>query len=185
MKRFNEIDNFKFLKCDSKLSNDDLKKLHYALNDVIYQYNNQFAYPANTQIVLDKLINLFQQIKELKIDNNQILAKQNELLTKGRSLVKSLKNYIDTFKFEQNDNKNIDSIIKFQFVKFKKIQQQQNKIIEYYNLICENKFIYDNLCQKAKENNVNLGNVNIPNFQRLQKQLINKIIKNVECLYIL
>ena len=78
MKKFNEIPNFKTLRCEAKISEDKLTILHYRINEIIFKYNMQSAFPINVQKATEQLVVVFQQIKELEV-KDAVKPKQEEI----------------------------------------------------------------------------------------------------------
>lgn len=119
MKKFNEVKNFTSVRCDAKVGTEALKDLHYQANEIIFRYNMQFAFPRNVQQATEQLTEVFVKIKDLEV-KDAAKEKQTEILAKGREIVKSLKEYVKNFKYEDSCVNAIESMCKYQLSKFLK-----------------------------------------------------------------
>ena len=99
MKKFNDIQHFKTIKCIAKISTDTLTELQRQANEIIFKYNMQYAFPDNVQRAYEELEKVFIAIKELEVKNSAS-AKKEEILTMGRQIARSLKNYSKEFKYD-------------------------------------------------------------------------------------
>ena len=86
MKKFNEVKNFTSIRCEAKVSTDELKVLHYQANDIIFSYNMQFAFPKNVEQAIKQLTEVFVKIKNLEVKDSA-LDKKKEILTKGKNVL--------------------------------------------------------------------------------------------------
>jgi len=101
MIRFSDIKDFATISCGAKAGNDSLKTLQYQANDIIYHYNQQFAFPRNVQAAIDELTKVFIEIRDLEVPET-VNAKKQEILQKGRVIVKSLIAYKQNFAYDQS-----------------------------------------------------------------------------------
>ena len=70
MKKFNDIQHFKTIKCIAKISTDTLTELQRQANEIIFKYNMQYAFPDNVQRAYEELEKVFIAIKELEVKNS-------------------------------------------------------------------------------------------------------------------
>lgn len=116
MKRFNSIQDFTAIKCEAKACNDALRELHYQANDIIYNYAQQYAFPRNVQKAIDDLTKIFVEIKDLEVPATA-KAKKEEILQKGRKMVRSLKAYKQNFTYDKSCVGGIEAMCRFQLHK--------------------------------------------------------------------
>ena len=116
MKKFNSIQDFAIIKCEAKASNDALRELHHQANDIIYNHAQQDAFPRNVQTAIDELTEIFVKIKDLEVPATA-QAKKEEILQKGRKMVRSLKAYKQNFTYDKSCVGGIEAMCKFQLHK--------------------------------------------------------------------
>ena len=123
MKKFNEIENFAIIRCEAKVGTEELKELHYQANEIIFMYKMQFAFPRNVERAISQLTGVFVKIKGLEV-KDAAMDKKNEILTKGRAIVQSLKTYLNNFKYDDSCITSIESMCKFQLSKYLKAKDK-------------------------------------------------------------
>lgn len=116
MKRFNEIKDFATIKCEAKACNDALRELHHKANDIVYNHAQQYAFPRNVQMTIDDLTKIFVEIKGLEVPAT-VKAKKEEILQKGRNMVRSLKAYKQNFTYDKSCVGGIEAMCRFQLHK--------------------------------------------------------------------
>lgn len=116
MKRFNSIQDFAAIKCEAKACSDALRKLHYQANEIIYSHAQQYAFPRNVQAAIDELTKTFVKIKDLEVPATA-KAKKEEILQKGRKMVRSLKAYKQNFTYDKSCVDGIEAMCRFQLHK--------------------------------------------------------------------
>ena len=177
MKKFNEIPNFKTLRCEAKVSEDKLTTLHYQINEIIFKYNMQYAFPTNVQKATGQLVVVFQQIKELEV-KDAVKPKQEEILAKGREIVKSLNEYASNFKFDDTCIGAIESMCKYQLSNYLK-NKENLTIAAGVELLEGNVVLWD----IANDVTTNLNRQpNIKAFLRMQGEIIDIISKQLQTL---
>lgn len=119
MKKFNEIMNFTVIRCEAKVGTEALRELHYQANDIIFSYNMQFAFPKNVEQAIKQLTEVFVKIKDLDV-KDAAKDKKNEILDKGREIVKSLNEYTTNFKYDDTCVCAIESMCKYQLSNYLK-----------------------------------------------------------------
>lgn len=167
MKKFNELQNFRTISCVAKVSTDALKALHYQANEIIFKYNMQSAFPRNAEQVVRLLTEVFVKIKDLEVKDAAI-EKKNEILTKGRMLVQSLKDHINHFKYDNSCVTAIESMCKFQLSKYLKAKDHLT-IETGMELLRENVVLSD--IAKDVIHNLNMQ-PNIKPFIKMQGEII-------------
>ena len=117
MNKFNSIKDFVIIKCEAKACNDALRELHHKANEIIYNHSQQYAFPRNVQTVMDDLTNTFLEIKGLEVPHTT-KAKKEEILQKGREMIRSLRQYKQHFKYDDSCVGGIEAMCKFQLHKY-------------------------------------------------------------------
>lgn len=98
MKRIFEITATKAIKLENVKVPFQVKLLQYTINNILYKYNNKFAFPQYINLLKSELTSIIKQ-SNLSEDKDA-----TELLEKAREIYKSLTNY-------QPDNTGIDDAI--------------------------------------------------------------------------
>ena len=175
MKKFNQIENFKTISCVAKVSTDELKELHYQANDVIFSYNMQFAFPKNVEQAIKQLTEVFVKIKNLEVKDSA-LDKKNEILTKGRTIVQTLKDYINNFKYDDSCVAAIESMCKFQLSNYLKAKDSLT-IQSGVELLEKNTVLRE--IAKDVANNLNIQ-PKINPFLKMQEEIVEILSKQLQ-----
>ena len=175
MYKFNEIANFASIKCEAKVGTEELKVLHYQINDIIYSYNMQFAFPRNIEQAISQLTEVFVKIKDLEV-KDAAMDKKNEILTKGRAIVQSLKTYLNNFKYDDSCISSIESMCKFQLSNYLK-NKDNLTIATGVEMLNVNVMLRDIATDVA--DNIN-KQPNIKAFIRMQGEIIEIVSKQLQ-----
>lgn len=175
MKKFNEVKNFTSIRCEAKVSTDELKALHYQANDIIFSYNMQFAFPKNVEQAIKQLTEVFVKIKNLEVKDSA-LDKKKEILTKGRTIVQTLKDYINNFKYDDSCVAAIESMCKFQLSNYLKAKDSLT-IQSGVELLEKNTVLRE--IAKDVANNLNIQ-PKINPFLKMQEEVIEIAIKQLQ-----
>ena len=170
MKKFNEIKNFKTIKCAAKISTDSLTELQHQANEIIFKYNMQYAFPDNVQRAYEELEKVFIAIKELEVKKSAS-AKKEEILATGRVIARGLKNYSKEFKYDATCTSAIESMCKFQLSKYLKSKDSLT-ITGAIKLLEDNQSLYRIVEDITEQLNTK---VNVKAFVRMQQELINVV----------
>lgn len=94
MKKIVDVTNVKVVKCINKETNTKLTDIHYKLNDILYYYNQKYAFPPYI-INMGKELNIIKtQLEDDTITKSpQVKLKQNELLNIVIQIINVLKYY--------------------------------------------------------------------------------------------
>lgn len=96
------------IKCDNKVSNDELKELHYELNGFIYKRLKRLVTKFSVQYIIEHLIQYGVKINNLEVNDN-VKPKKKEILTKIKQIIKTLSNIV----FDDNVNYDTTNVQKF------------------------------------------------------------------------
>ena len=172
---FKDIQNFEAIRCEAKVSVDKLTALHYAANEIIFHYNMQPAFPRNVEEAVRRLTEVFVQIKELEVKESA-KAKQQEILTKGREIVKSLNAYKKAFQYDASCVAAVESMCKYQLSKY---LGRKNALTfrEGIEILEDNQMLHDIIGDV--ESNLNTK-PNTKAFDRMQGEIIGMLFKNLQ-----
>jgi Tfp pilus assembly PilM family ATPase len=175
MKKFNEIMNFTVIRCEAKVGTEALRELHYQANEIIFKYNMQFAFPQNAKQAAKQLTEVFVKIKDLEV-KDAAKDKKNEILDKGREIVKSLNEYTANFKYDDTCVCAIESMCKYQLSNY--LKNKENLTITTGVEILEGNVV---LREIANDVTTNLNRQpNIKAFLRMQGEIIDIIVKQLQ-----
>ena len=175
MKKFNEIMNFTVIRCEAKVGTEALRELHYQANEIIFKYNMQFAFPQNAKQAAKQLTEVFVKIKDLDV-KDAAKDKKNEILDKGREIVKSLNEYTTNFKYDDTCVCAIESMCKYQLSNY--LKNKENLTITTGVEILEGNVV---LREIANDVTANLNRQpNIKAFLRMQGEIIDVIGKQLQ-----
>lgn len=90
------------IKCTNKEGTDQLKSLHYQVNDILFTLNGKLVFKSTATKAFNSLTELGKTIKELPVPD-KANAKKEEILGKLREVCLKLRNYITTYKEEESD----------------------------------------------------------------------------------
>lgn len=160
MKRIADITNTKSIHLDNVKVKFQIKLLQYNINNILYKYNNKFAFPQYVEKLKSELTNT---IKSANINDDKDAT---ELLTKTRELYVKLCNHQPEY-IEETAIDNSLKFILFNFIKNKATLDIQQEI----ELLEELKMYKDII---AKNNIPATDRIN--NCYKLIEQLKNSII---------
>lgn len=160
MKRIADITNTKSIHLDNVKVKFQIKLLQYNINNILYKYNNKFAFPQYVEKLKSELTNT---IKSANINDDK---DSKELLTKTRELYVKLCNHQPEH-IEETAIDNSLKFILFNFIKNKATLDIQQEI----ELLEELKMYKDII---AKNNIPATDRIN--NCYKLIEQLKNSII---------
>ena len=175
MKKFNQIENFKTISCEAKVSTDELKALHYQANDIIFSYNMQFAFPKNVEQAIKQLTEVFVKIKDLDV-KDAAKDKKNEILDKGREIVKSLNEYTANFKYDDTCVCAIESMCKYQLSNY--LQNKEDLTITTGVEMLEQNVVLRDIATDVATN-IN-KQPNIKAFVRMQGEVVEILSKQLQ-----
>lgn len=167
MKRFKEIGVTVLKDFKVKENSEEMKKLLYEINDILYKKQQQYALYTTANRLMNILIQYGVQIKGLELKKNSFKQKQNEILQKLRTICTNLNTYI--LDYQETDESEINashSLQKYQLGKYIKNKDKLSKE-EILTLLNENKELYGDL----KEDTV------LQSFTKMQNELIERLNK--------
>lgn len=172
---FKDIQNFEAIRCEAKVSVDKLTALHYAANEIIFRYNMQPAFPRNVEEAVRRLTEVFVQIKELEVKESA-KAKQQEILTKGREVVKSLNSYKKNFQYDNSCVGAVESMCKYQLAIF--LKRKDSLTFKDGVDILEDNLTLHGIISDV-ESNLNTK-PNTKAFDRMQGEIIGMLSQNLQ-----
>lgn len=175
MRKFKEIEGFKYIKCEAKVGTDKLKELHYKANDIIFKYNMQFAFPRNVEIAEQLLKEVFVEIKDLDV-NEKAQAKKDEILKLGRVLVSNLIEYRKLFKYDESCVAAIEGMCKYRLSDYLK-KKDSLTIADGVSLLIDNQTL--NQIVGDVSDNLNIK-PQVKAFIKMQDEIIEIISKQLK-----
>lgn len=144
------------IQTENKQGNDKIRDIHFKINELLYFYSKKYADNITAQEIIDKLTVYAKELKELPENK-----KKDEILTQLRTIVKSLINFKNNFKWEKLPS-TIDAIQRTlnyavkNWVDFKEhnlslIGISKGKEQEAVKLMVENNRIYSNILKPFLE----------------------------------
>ena len=119
------------IKTEARRGNDDLKKLHFKLNELMYHYAKRYISPMVAEKISENLIKIGVEFKEFT--GTEAAKKAAELQEKIRPVIINLRNYIAAFRWSQEDLPQIQASINYfvrETVKLKKAGMLEEKSLE-------------------------------------------------------
>lgn len=166
MKKINEI-GVSIIKCKNKQGTDNLKELHYKINDLLYKNANTYAIKSIAIYIEKQLVEYGIELNNLQVPDSA-KAKKNEILAALRDMVINLRKYLAEYNVNPNEEKQAaTAILKYRLSNYIKSKQTltTDQIIA---LLEENKTIYD------------LLQVEYEPFRKMQDELIQILNKKFE-----
>ena len=162
MKRFKEIGVTVLKDFKVKENSEEMKKLLYEINDILYKKQQQYALYTTANRLRNILIQYGVQIKGLELKKDSFKQKQNEILQKLRTICTNLNTYI--LDYQETDESEINASHSLQKYQLGKYIKNKDKLTteEILTLLNENKELYEDL----KEDRV------LQSFTKMQNELI-------------
>lgn len=120
------------IKTENKQGNDNIKRLHYDINDVLYQYNKAYIAPSIAERIIKQLTEYGKELKGVEVQGNEAL-KVNEILDALRQIISSLKLYVKQFEWTSSDKEIVQKVINYcvyNFVEAKKGDMCDSQILK-------------------------------------------------------
>lgn len=80
------------IKCENREGTEALKKIHYAINDVLYVNAGKYLFKPQAEKMYETLVNYGKELKDLEVPE-KAQPKKNEILAELRTRCNSLKVY--------------------------------------------------------------------------------------------
>lgn len=174
MIKFCEIKNFSQI--EEKVNYCSLKSLLYAANAIIYNYRQAYAFPVVVKKAREEMIEVMQQILELKLTSPKYKPQQEAILAKGRALVAALINYEREFQYDESCVEAINTSARFQVHTFLD-KKKTLMFAEGIGLLERNNLLYATI--KTIEEKLSIK-INIPSFFGLQDEIIAHMKENLD-----
>lgn len=185
MKRIEEIINCKSICCKNKETSEELRELHYSINQILFRYIKKYAFFEYLESLENEITPLFISINNVR----QLTWKQNlkreEILSIGRDILKRIKAAKQSFSYTL-DKSIEDIIIKqlsyqlYQYHKMKDNMSIENKLLMLReNAVIARIILKYGLSPSAEIKNSTLCN-KVCNFFKLQEQLAEQIKDEVD-----
>lgn len=160
------------IKTEHKEGNEQIKTLHYKINDILYKYNKQYISNITAKRLINGLTGLGKELKGVDTTDKIDLKKQ-EILKALRTVVKNLQGYVEDFSWDEVDRTPIQSIVNYcvaQYVKMKKEGQLTDDSI--LKLLNRQKEIINDFILPASDT---LKNLNMEAFRKMNDELLNAL----------
>ena len=132
------------IKCQNKEGTEELKKIHYDINDIFYMYKKKYISAFAGRKLYTELVTIGKSLAGLVVPA-KAQAKKDELLTKLRATVLTLKHYANDYKWQSGDEKQIQATINWEMKRLldaKKDHELWNNPIQYLEEIKEIRELY-------------------------------------------
>lgn len=171
MKKINQISDFRQMFNHSEYLS--LRDLVYAINGVIMNYEDAYAFPELVNAAKQELIALFNKVSELRPLKESYKNNVAWVLENGRKMIASLTEYVKNFEY---DNDCVDGAVKLARYQVQRYVKNKGKI----DVATAFAMMKRNLLIEREIINVRsaLGTpIEIPSFNLLQDDLMN-IVKD-------
>lgn len=121
------------IRTENKQGNEDIKRLHYEINDVLYQYNKAYIAPHTAKRIIAKLTELGKKLKQVNVDGAEAL-KANEILQTLRVIITNIKMFMNEFRWDESDKEIIQKILNYfvyMYVEDKKKGMMDSQILKH------------------------------------------------------
>lgn len=157
------------VKTENKEGNDEIKSLHYKINDILYQYNKCYISDVTAKRLVKELTKLGIALKAVDCKPKEEL-KQKEILQALRTVVRNLNGYIDKFSWDEIDRTPIQSTVNYcvsQYVKLK----NEDKLCDsqILKLLKRQREIVEDFILPASDT---LKNLNMQSFRKMNEELL-------------
>ena len=162
IKRFEEIGVTVLKDFAVKENNDEMKKMIYEINDILFKKQKQYALYTTANRLRTVLIDYGVKIKALELKKDTLKRKQTEILEKLRKICNNIHAYLLDYQYTEDEEINAShGLQKFQLGKY--IKNKQSLSTEEINsLLKENKELYGDLKKDAV----------LQSFVKMQDELI-------------
>lgn len=171
MKRGSEI-GIATISTINREGTDDLKDLHYAINDLLYFYNKKYISRKDAEHILSCLQEHGTALSELKVPA-KAKDKKEELLNAVRNIWKSVNSYYKSFKWSDSDISQIQATINYQVKQLVDAKSDGRLIKLPIKYLDENKMIYDNMVIDSGY----ADKLKLDTFKEFNEQIINVVVK--------
>lgn len=163
MKRIQEVTGFKRIDLDNIKVTFPVKLLQWQINNLLYNYNNKYAFPHTMHNLIQELIDI---VKKSNIQEEQE-KHSKEILQKARTLYKCLHTYIHT---QDEQEKAIDDTARYILYTYSK-KKNVMTVTQQLDMLTEIK----GLLQYISTNNIQ-PTERISNLSKLSQQLKDTIV---------
>lgn len=157
------------IKTENKEGNEEIKTLHYKINDILYKHNKQYISDVTARRISKELTQLGVELKNCTVKGKEEL-KQKEILQALRTIVKNLNGYADDFSWDDVDLAPIQSTVNYcvaQYVKMKK--ESELGEVQILRLLNRQKEVIEDFLKPSDEV---LKDLNIIQFKKMNEELL-------------
>ena len=166
MKRVQEITGKKRIELDNVKVSFPIKLLQWQINNLLYQYNNKYAFPHTITNLTKELVDI---VKKSKINEEK---QSDEILTKARNLYTSLHTYTNT-KDKEEENKAVDDSIRFILFNYSK-KKNVMSVTQQVELLTEIKEMLSYISSNGIPTTERINNLS-----KLSQQLRERIVSQI------
>ena len=166
MKRIQEITCTKRIELDNVKVSFPIKLLQWQINNLLYMYNNKYAFPHTITNLTKELVDI---VKKSKINEEK---QSDEILTKARNLYTSLHTYTNT-KDKEEENKAVDDSIRFILFNYSK-KKNVMSVTQLVELLTEIKEMLSYISSNGIPTTERINNLS-----KLSQQLRERIVSQI------
>lgn len=120
------------IQCKQSGKNDEIIKLQYKANDILFKYSNTYISPVELKNDIDTLINIGIELKNVNVSDT---SPKETILRQIRDIVTKMRKYIQQYIYDENDAVIVQKMINYTVTHYLKNKKEDTltvkKIIKY------------------------------------------------------
>ena len=160
------------IKTQSKDGTQQLKELHYKVNDTLYKWSGRFLFQADAEQVFTELCNAGKELNALVVPDKK-KKKKTEIVNALRKVCTSLRGYCK----EEQTSEDLELMQKaLNYFLHKAIEAKSEGLTveKTVSLLQEQKELWQNIKKF-------LDNLKLSNFLKMNRELLDYLIRNLQC----
>ena len=154
------------IKTQSKEGTQQLKELHYKVNDVLFGLSGKLLFKKDAELAFTKLCGYGKELNALVVPE-KAAAKKSELIAALRKVCTVLRKYIGEVCVTEEDIPTIQKSINWAIHKYIQAKEEDKlDTMTVVGMLAGNKELWQNI-------EPFLDNLRLSNFQKMQRELLN------------